>query len=106
MPSVANKLTGIVSNTRKVLELCTSLQSENDTLKLEMQALQVALETSLTMNKQFEAQLKALVVVKTLDGTEMQENGTDLTINEKILDTKRKINDFVQEIDKCIELLR
>lgn len=102
MSSVAGKLNGIVRNTGRVLELCTKLQQENDGLKLENQSLNVALETSLEKNKQLEERLKALTVARTLELTD-QENET---INEKTLDTKRKINDFVREIDRCIELLR
>lgn len=71
-------------------------------LKLELQSLQVALETSVDKNKQLEEKLKALAVARSLEEVEADNAG----INEKILDTKQKINDFVREIDKCIELLR
>jgi hypothetical protein len=46
--------------------------------------------------------MKAMAVARSLDSSEA-ENGA---INEKILDTKQKINDFVREIDKCISLLK
>ncbi len=110
MPSVASKLQGIVSDTKRALDLCQTLQKENDALRLEVQSLKVALETSLQKNKDFEAEIKALAIAKTLDGADTPEETAGIegsgAINEKILDTKRKINDFVREIDKCIELLR
>lgn len=102
MSSLAKQLTGVVENTRKLLDLCASLQAENDMLKLEVQSLQVAVETGGDKNKQLEEKVKALTVARSLDEAEVDEVG----INEKILDTKQKINDFVREIDKCIELLR
>lgn len=102
MSSLAKQLTGVVENTRKLLDLCASLQAENDMLKLEVQSLQVAVETGGDKNKQLEEKVKALTVARSLDEAEVDEIG----INEKILDTKQKINDFVREIDKCIELLR
>lgn len=102
MSSVAGKLNGIVRNTSRVLELCAKLQQENDDLKLETQSLNVALDASLEKNKQLEERLKALTVARTLE----QSDQDNETINEKTLDTKRKINDFVREIDRCIELLR
>ena len=101
MSSLAKQLTGVVENTRRLLDLCNSLQAENDMLKLEVQSLKVAIETSTDKTKQLEEKMKALAVARSLDDTETNETG----INEKILDTKQKINDFVREIDKCIGLL-
>ncbi len=102
MASVATQLANVVENTRKLLDLCASLQEENDLLKLEVQSLKVAFDTSNDKGKQLEEKLKALAVARSLEEGEVDKAG----INEKILDTKQKINDFVREIDKCIELLR
>jgi len=102
MSSVAAQLANVVDNTRKLLDLCASLQKENDMLKLEVQSLQVAFDTSNDKNKQIEEKLKALAVARSLEEGKVDK----AVINEKILDTKQKINDFVREIDKCIELLR
>jgi len=102
MSSVAAQLANVVENTRKLMELCVSLQEENDLLKLELQSLKVAFDTSSGKNKQLEEKLKALAVARSLEEVAVDKTG----INEKILDTKQKINDFVREIDKCIELLR
>ncbi len=102
MSSLTAQLTNIAENTRKLLDLCASLQAENDMLKLELQSLHVAFDTSNGKNRQLEEKLKALAVARSLEEVEMDSGG----INEKILDTKQKINDFVREIDRCIELLR
>ena len=102
MAAVTAQLTNIVERTRKLLNLCSSLQEENDLLKLEIQSLKVALETSVDKNKQLEEQMKAFTVARSLDEVKMEDEG----INEKIFDTKQKINDFVREIDKCIGLLK
>ncbi len=103
MSSVSAQLSNVVSNTRRLLDLCAKLQKENDMLKLELQSLQVALDTSKDKTKQLEEQVKALTVARTLEEKQLSD---DEVINEKILDTKQKINDFVREIDKCIELLK
>ncbi len=102
MASVAAQLANVVQNTRKLLDLCVALQEENDLLKLEVQSLKVAFDISGDKNKQLEEQLKALAVARSLEDVEVGKVG----INEKILDTKQKINDFVREIDKCIDLLK
>ncbi|HZH54532.1 MAG TPA: hypothetical protein VFD72_02680 [Sphingobacteriaceae bacterium] len=105
MSSVATKLGGIVQNTKKVLERCAELKGENDRLHLDNQSLRAALEASQQKNHQLEERVKALAVARSLEQQEVLDE-EDETINQKILDTKRKINDFVREIDRCIELLR
>ncbi|GAA4518256.1 hypothetical protein GCM10023173_19830 [Sphingobacterium thermophilum] len=91
----------IVEKTKNLIQLCEALQEENDLLKLELQSVQVAFDTSKAKIQQLEEQIKAMAVAKSLDEAKDKE-----AINEKILDTKQKINDFVREIDRCINLLK
>jgi hypothetical protein len=93
--AVAEQLNKIVERTERLIELCTALQEENDLLKLESEALTVALNTSKNMTKELEEKLRVLKMAKSFSET-----------NEKSLDIKQKINEFVQEIDKCIVLLK
>ncbi|HMR20148.1 MAG TPA: hypothetical protein PKA53_12675, partial [Sphingobacterium sp.] len=51
---------------------------------------------------ELEEKLKAITVAKSLEEADVDKEA----INEKILDTKQKINDFVREIDRCINLLK
>lgn len=102
MASLTSRVNLVVEKTRNVIQLCEAYQEENDLLKLEVQSLRVALDTSSNQVKQLEERVKALTVAKTLEPAE-EDKGT---INEKVLDTKQKINDFVREIDKCISLLK
>lgn len=102
MASLSSQMNIIVEKTKNLIQLCEALQEENDLLKLEVQSLQVAFDTSSDKVKQLEDKVKALTVAKTLDNSEIDKDA----INEKVLDTKRKINDFVREIDKCISLLK
>ena len=93
--ALAEQLNKIVDRTERLIELCTALQEENDLLKLESEALTVALNTSKNMTKELEEKLRVLKMAKSFSET-----------NEKSLDIKQKINEFVQEIDKCIVLLK
>jgi hypothetical protein len=93
--SIAEQLSTIVERTERLIELCAALQEENDLLKLESEALSVALEASKNKTKELEEKLRALKMAKSFSET-----------NEKSLDIKQKINEFVQEIDKCIVLLK
>ncbi|MFC0319644.1 MULTISPECIES: hypothetical protein [Olivibacter] len=102
MSTVSAQLDNVVEKTAKLIELCLSLQEENDMLKLENQSIKVAFEASKDKNKDLEEKLKALTVARSLEGAPVEKEA----INEKTLDIKQKINDFVREIDKCIELLK
>jgi regulator of replication initiation timing len=93
--ALAEQLGTIVERTERLIELCVALQEENDLLKLESEALTVALESSKNKTKDLEEKLRVLKMAKSFSET-----------NEKSLDIKQKINEFVQEIDKCIVLLK
>jgi hypothetical protein len=92
---LAEQLNSIVGKTERLIELCAALQEENDLLKLESQSLSVALDASRNKTKELDEKLRALKMAKSFSET-----------NEKSLDIKQKINEFVQEIDKCIVLLK
>ena len=95
MASLAKQLTQIVERTEHLIALCEALQEENDLLKLESGALNAALDASKIKIKDLEEKLSVLRLAKSFSQT-----------NEKTLDIKQKINEFVQEIDKCIVLLK
>lgn len=102
MASLSSQMNIIVEKTKNLIQLCEALQEENDLLKLELQSVQVAFETSTEKIKQLEEQTKAMAVARSLEEADIDKEA----INEKILDTKQKINDFVREIDRCINLLK
>ncbi|MVN90099.1 hypothetical protein [Mucilaginibacter aquatilis] len=95
MPSVTDQLSIVVEKTERLIALCGALQEENDLLKLENQSLSTALDVSKSKNKELEEKLRVLKLAKSFSET-----------NEKSLDIKQKINEFVREIDKCIVLLK
>ena len=95
MPSVAEQLNKVVEKTERLIELCGALQEENDLLKLESQSLAAAVNDGKEKTRILEEKLRILKMAKSFSET-----------NEKTLDIKQKINEFVQEIDKCIVLLK
>ena len=93
--TTAEQLNKILDKTSRLIELCAALQEENDLLKLENQSLSAALDAGKNKIKEMDEKLSVLKMAKSFSET-----------NEKSLDIKQKINDFVQEIDKCIVLLK
>ncbi|MFD2145237.1 hypothetical protein [Mucilaginibacter antarcticus] len=95
MSSTANQLDSVIDKTQRLIELCSALLEENDLLKLENDTLNSALNGSLAKVKDLEERVKAVKFAKLFSDT-----------NEKSIDIKQKINEFVQEIDKCIVVLK
>ncbi|MFD0750734.1 hypothetical protein ACFQZS_11305 [Mucilaginibacter calamicampi] len=93
--STAAQLDKVISKAERLIELCSALQEENDLLKLENESLNVAFNASKNKTKELDEKLRALKLAKSFSET-----------NEKSVDIKQKINEFVQEIDKCIVLLK
>lgn len=93
--STAAQLDKVISKAERLIALCSALQEENDLLKLENESLNVAFNASKNKTKELDEKLRALKLAKSFSET-----------NEKSVDIKQKINEFVQEIDKCIVLLK
>ena len=100
--SLTGQLTNIFSGTQRLIELCDALQEENKLLKKENETLLKAAETSKMKNADLEEKLKAAKLARSLEGISV----TQISSDEKTLDIKQKISDFVREIDKCIVLLK
>ena len=100
--SLSQQLDIIIDRTERLIELCAVLQEENDLLKLENQSLKVAVDTSKAKTTDLEEKLRALKLARSLEALPAVGTGGE----EKTLDIKQKINDFVREIDKCIVLLK
>jgi len=95
MSSVAEQLNSVLHKTARLIELCNALQEENDLLKQENTAVKSALNAAKVRNSDLDEKMRVLKLAKSIGGT-----------NEKTLDIKQKINDFVREIDKCVVLLK
>lgn len=105
MSKLASQLNLVIEKTKTLVELCEALKEENDLLKLENQSLTVALDTGNDKNKRLEEKVKALTVAKSLDEAGVASEQKQ-ALEEKVLGTKQKIDEFVREIDKCISLLK
>ena len=93
--TTAEQLNSIIDKTERLIAICAVLQEENDLMKLENQSLIAALNASKDKTKELDEKLRVLKLAKSFSET-----------NEKSLDIKQKINEFVREIDKCIVLLK
>ncbi len=92
--SLNRTLEQISVRSEQLIGLCEALKEENELLSLENQSLKEALEVSQEKAKKSEQRIHVLQMARSV-----------ISPDEKSLDIKQKINEFVQEIDKCITLL-
>jgi len=100
--SLTGQITSVLDRTQQLIELCKALQDENSLLKGENDSLQKATEAGKLKINDLEEKMKALKLARSLEGISAKEISSD----EKTLDIKQKISEFVREIDKCIVLLK
>ena len=100
--SLAGQLTNVLDRTQRLIDLCEVLQEENNLLKKENKSLEASLDNNKSKISDLEEKLKALKLARSLEGITV----TQISSDEKTLDIKQKISDFVREIDKCIVLLK
>ena len=100
--TVADQLSKVIDKTGRLIELCAALQEENDLLKQENISFKQAVDSRNLMKLELEEKLRVLTLARSLEGIP----SADLGLNEKTLDIKQKIAEFVREIDKCIVLLK
>ena len=100
--SLTGQISSVLDRTQQLIELCLALEEENELLKRENKLLLEAAETGKIKANELEEKLKALKLARSLEGISVKEISSD----EKTLDIKQKISEFVREIDKCIVLLK
>ncbi len=80
--------------TENLIELCEALKEQNELLGQQNNDLRLELEMLEDKGKKSDEKISTLLMARSVAGQD-----------EKSLDIKQKINEFVQEIDKCITLL-
>jgi hypothetical protein len=100
--TVTDQLNKVIDKTGRLIELCEALKQENYLLKQENASLNQAVDSRNILKTELEEQLRVLTLARSLEGIP----SADLGLDEKTLDIKQKITEFVREIDKCIVLLK
>ena len=99
MPDNYRKIDEIYFNVRKLLERHNELEEENDELQEQNRELQQKVESEQARIAELERQVKMLKLAKQIGSEDGQEN-------ENKTELKRKINEYIREIDGCIAVLK
>lgn len=94
MNSLTDTLDGLLLKAERLIRVNELLREENNRLYSVNKQLKESLDEQVKELEELDKKHTVLKLAKSFSGD-----------NEKTLDTKQKINEFVREIDKCIALL-
>lgn len=94
MAEIVHQLVSLEEKIGKLMRYCDALETENASLKEQLEAMRIKLSGQEAALKEQEEKLRVLKLARSVS-----------VDSEKTLDIKQKINEFVREIDKCINLL-
>lgn len=98
MSDLIQKSNVLIKKARKLVEKQQASEETNRQLKQEIQSLKAALDEEKRKNDELQNQLK---IVKLARSIQPGEPGKDVNVTE----LKRKINEYIREIDNCIAIL-
>jgi exonuclease VII small subunit len=96
MSSSASRLIVIQKQVEKLLEKIALLKNEKNDLNSSNLAFKKEIELEKTLFDNLNQKLQTLKLAKSISGDDKPQETTEL---------KRKINDYIKEIDRCITLL-
>lgn len=102
MVSLSAQMNIIIEKSKLLIQMCDALKEENNILRDELNSAKEIIGKNSDIILELEEKVKALAVAKSLENTNIDKTAVD----KKILDTKQKIDDFVREIDRCINFLK
>ena len=98
MQKLLAKTNGVIEKARKLSALHGKLQGQYSELQTELKKVQLALESEQLKNTELNNKIK---IIKLAQNIGSEKTGEDLEISE----LKRKVNEYIREIDNCIAML-
>jgi hypothetical protein len=91
------KIKNIIVKANKLVEQNRRLSAKNEELEREVKALKDTLEEESKKAGELHNQIKIIKLARNIGGPETE--GTD------VAELKRKINEYIKEIDHCVAML-
>jgi len=88
----------LIEKARKLAEQNVKLKSANGQLELEIKELRMALDTEGRKNSDLNNKIKIIKLAQNISSDTPDEN-------QEVTELKRKINEYIREIDNCIAML-
>ena len=98
MRMLLSRTDGVVAKTRRLVKQYQGLEEKIASMELKINQLEADLETEKRKNDELNNQIKIIKLARNIGSGEMFE---DL----KVTELKRKLNEYIREVNTCIEML-
>ena len=98
MQKLLSKTSGVIEKARKLAALHSKLQGQYVELQNELKNVQLALESEQLKNAELNNKIKIIKLAQNIGSEKADED-------PEIAELKRKINEYIREIDNCIAML-
>ncbi|MDB5284860.1 MAG: hypothetical protein JWO06_3935 [Bacteroidota bacterium] len=98
MQKLLSKTNGVIEKARKLNALYMKLQGAHGELQGELKRMQLALEAEQLKNSELNNKIKIIKLAQNIGSERTDENA-------EVLELKRKVNEYIREIDNCIAML-
>jgi predicted RNase H-like nuclease (RuvC/YqgF family) len=98
MQQLLTKTDAVIQIARRAAEQNRRLKLANEKLESELKNLKQSLENEFRKNDELNNQIKIIKLAQNINSAEAVENGP-------VTELKRKINEYIREIDNCITML-
>ena len=98
MANLLTKTDALLNVARKAAEQNKRLKAANEKLETELKTLKQSLENEFNKNDELNNQIKIIKLAQNIGSAGPAENG-------HVTELKRKINEYIREIDNCITML-
>jgi nitrate/nitrite-specific signal transduction histidine kinase len=98
MADILTKTEGVLHIARKAAEQTRRLKLANEKLESELKSMKQGLENEFRKNEELNNQIKIIKLAQNINSDQAAENG-------QVTELKRKINEYIREIDNCITML-
>jgi hypothetical protein len=95
--SLQQRIKTAIIKAQKLVEYNRKLSARNEELELEIKSVKSLLEDEVKKVAELNNQIKIIKLARNIG--DPQSEGTD------IADLKRKINEYIKEIDQCVAML-
>jgi hypothetical protein len=91
------KLKAVIVKANKLVEQNRKLVTKNEALEQEVKAMKQTLQSEVKKGEELNNQIKIIKLARNI--------GSSGSENVEVAELKRKINEYIKEIDQCITML-
>lgn len=98
MQNLIAKTNSLIEKARRLAEANVKLRHDKSELEIEIKGLKATLENEVLKNNELNNKIKIIKLAQNISSGGVDES-------QEVAELKRKINEYIKEIDNCIAML-